>query len=167
MNINWKLRFQNKAVLTGLVGAVLLFVKQVTELFGFDLSVQLEQISGIIGAILTLLAGLGVITDPTSKGVSDSGIVQTYQQPRDSRNPDEFVEWQSVNDDLVPEMAKKEIDMFDTSKPFTDDSDEIEFDHTLYVGAEEDAPLQPITPDNAPQSKLGNEGGVDDGSTSD
>ncbi len=68
MNINWKLRFQNKAVLTGLVGAVLLFVKQVTELLGFDLSAQLEQISGIIGAVLTLLAGIGVITDPTSKG---------------------------------------------------------------------------------------------------
>lgn len=109
MNINWKLRFQNKAVLTGLVGAVLLFVKQVTELFGFDLSVQLEQISGIIGAILTLLAGLGVITDPTSKGVSDSGIVQTYQKPRDSSNADEQVEWQSNVIDYEPEQYPDEL----------------------------------------------------------
>ncbi|MGT0198257.1 phage holin [Staphylococcus aureus] len=29
------------------------------------------QASAIIGAILTLLTGIGVITDPTSKGVSN------------------------------------------------------------------------------------------------
>ena len=58
---------QNKAVLTGLVGALLLFIKQVTDLFGLDLSTQLNQASAIIGAILTLLTGIGVITDPTSK----------------------------------------------------------------------------------------------------
>lgn len=84
MDINWKLRFKNKAVLTGLVGALLLFIKQVTDLFGLDLSTQLNQASAIIGAILTLLTGIGVITDPTSKGVSDSSIAQTYQAPRDS-----------------------------------------------------------------------------------
>lgn len=55
MDINWKLRFKNKAVLTGLVGALLLFIKQVTDLFGLDLSTQLNQASAIIGAILTLL----------------------------------------------------------------------------------------------------------------
>lgn len=63
MDINWKLRFKNKAVLTGLVGALLLFIKQVTDLFGLDLSTQLNQASAIIGAILTLLTGIGVITD--------------------------------------------------------------------------------------------------------
>ncbi|EUG43599.1 TPA: phage holin, partial [Staphylococcus aureus] len=84
MDINWKLRFKNKAVLTSLVGALLLFIKQVTDLFGLDLSTQLNQASAIIGAILTLLTGIGVITDPTSKGVSDSSIAQTYQAPRDS-----------------------------------------------------------------------------------
>lgn len=50
MDINWKLRFKNKAVLTGLVGALLLFIKQVTDLFGLDLSTQLNQASAIIGA---------------------------------------------------------------------------------------------------------------------
>lgn len=132
MDINRKLRFQNKAVLTGLVSAVLLFVKQVTELFGFDLSEQLEQISGIIGAILTLLAGIGVITDPTSKGVSDSGIAKTYQQPRDSTNPDEFVEWQGVNSEMTPDKSEKELVTFDTSLPFTDDSDNVRYDVNEY-----------------------------------
>ncbi|WP_369041126.1 phage holin [Staphylococcus chromogenes] len=132
MNINWKLRFQNKAVLTGLVGAVLLFVKQVTELFGIDLSTQLEQVSGIIGAILTLLAGLGIITDPTTKGVSDTGIVQTYQKPRDSSNADEQVEWQSVQLATTPEINNKAPEEFDTSEEFTDDSEDVGFNVHQY-----------------------------------
>lgn len=45
MDINWKLRFKNKAVLTGLVGALLLFIKQVTDLFGLDLSTQLNKLA--------------------------------------------------------------------------------------------------------------------------
>ena len=79
--MNWKLRLKNKTVLTGLVGALLLFIKQVTELFGLDLTSQLEQASGLIGTILTILAGLGVIVDPTSKGVKDSGICLLYTSP--------------------------------------------------------------------------------------
>lgn len=93
--MNWKLRIKNKTVLTGLIGALLLFIKQVTELFGLDLSTQLEQISALAGTIITLLVGLGVIVDPTSKGIKDSGIVQTYTKPRDSNNVDEMVQWQN------------------------------------------------------------------------
>ncbi|MGS5802081.1 phage holin [Staphylococcus aureus] len=47
--MNWKLRFKNKTTLTALIGAVFLFVKQISEIFGFDISGQLEQLSGIIG----------------------------------------------------------------------------------------------------------------------
>lgn len=93
--MNWKLRIKNKTVLGGLIGALLLFIKQVTELFGLDLSTQLEQISALAGTIITLLVGLGVIVDPTSKGIKDSGIVQTYTKPRDSNNTDEMVQWQN------------------------------------------------------------------------
>ncbi|PTK52100.1 phage holin [Staphylococcus haemolyticus] len=111
--MNWKLRFKNKAVLTGLVGAVLLFIKQVTELFGLDLSTQLEQISGLVGAILTLLAGLGVIVDPTSKGVKDSGITKTYSKPRDENiDPVEYqrkgYEPEQWNDDFAEEVEIEE-----------------------------------------------------------
>ncbi|WP_083326946.1 phage holin [Staphylococcus sp. HMSC061G12] len=93
--MNWKLRIKNKTVLTGIIGALLLFIKQVTELFGLDLSTQLEQLSALTGTIITLLVGLGVIVDPTSKGIKDSGIVQTYTKPRDSNNTDEMVQWQN------------------------------------------------------------------------
>ena len=92
--MNWKLRFKNKTTLTALIGAVFLFVKQISEIFGFDISGQLEQLSGIIGGILTILVSLGIIVDGTTKGIKDSGIVQTYTKPRDSNNVDEMVQWQ-------------------------------------------------------------------------
>ncbi|HHA5550410.1 phage holin [Staphylococcus aureus] len=133
MDINWKLRFKNKAVLTGLVGALLLFIKQITDLFGFDLSTQLNQASAIIGAILTLLTGIGVITDPTSKGVSDSSIAQTYQTPRDSNKEEQQVTWKSSQDSsLTPELSTKAPKEYDTSQPFTDASNDVGFDVNEY-----------------------------------
>lgn len=128
--MNWKLRFKNKTVLTGLIGALLLFIKQVTELLGLDLSTQLEQISALAGTVITLLVGLGVLTDPTSKGIKDSGIVQTYTKPRDSNNVDEMVQWQ--NQAHAPEVQQFRPEQYDTSKPFVDDSDEIGFDVNQY-----------------------------------
>lgn len=133
MDINWKLRFKNKAVLTGLVGALLLFIKQVTDLFGLDLSTQLKQASAIIGAILTLLTGIGVITDPTSKGASDSSIAQTYQAPRDSNKEEQQVTWKSSQDSsLTPELSTKAPKEYDTSQPFTDASNDVGFDVNEY-----------------------------------
>lgn len=133
--MNFILRLKNKATLTAIVGAILLFIKQITEAFGVDLSAEIEQVSGLIGAIITFLVGIGVVTDPTTKGVKDSGIVQTYNKPRDSKNPDEFVEWQNVKDEnkaYAPELNEKEPKTYDTSQPFTDDDDEVECDVSDY-----------------------------------
>ena len=135
--MNFILRLKNKATLTALVGAILLFIKQITEAFGIDLSTQIEQISGLVGAVITLLVGLGVVVDPTSKGVKDSGITKTYTKPRDeNENP---VEYQKVVSDekVTPERKELSPEDFDTSEPFTDDTDEVEFDVADYEYDEE------------------------------
>ena len=135
--MNFILRLKNKATLTALVGAILLFIKQITEAFGIDLSTQIEQISGLVGAVITLLVGLGVVVDPTSKGVKDSGITKTYAKPRDE-NIDP-VEYQKVASDekVTPERKELTPTEFDTSEPFTDDTDEVEFDVADYEYDEE------------------------------
>lgn len=121
--MNFILRLKNKATLTAIVGAIFLFIKQITEAFGIDLSAQIEQVSGLVGAVITLLVGLGVVVDPTSKGVKDSGITKTYTKPRDENvNP---VEYQKDTNTLTPEE-------YDTSQPFADDTDEVEFDVADY-----------------------------------
>ncbi|WP_210146172.1 phage holin [Staphylococcus sp. GDY8P31P] len=111
--MNFILRLKNKATLTALVGAILLFIKQITEAFGIDLSAQIEQISGLVGAVITLLVGLGVVVDPTSKGVKDSGITKTYAKPRDENvNPVEYqregYEPEQWNDDFAEEVEIEE-----------------------------------------------------------
>ena len=135
--MNFILRLKNKATLTAIVGAILLFIKQITEAFGVDLSTEIEQVSGLIGAIITFLVGIGVVTDPTTKGVKDSGITKTYTKPRDE-NIDP-VEYQKVASDekVTPERKELTPTNFDTSQPFTDDSDEVEFDVADYEYDEE------------------------------
>lgn len=78
MHINWKLRLglhANKATLAALVSTIILLAQQ----FGFELP---SNISEIVNTILTLLVLLGVITDPTTKGISDSGQALDYAEPR-------------------------------------------------------------------------------------
>ncbi|MES3704006.1 phage holin [Staphylococcus arlettae] len=133
--MNFILRLKNKATLTAIVGAILLFIKQITEAFGVDLSAQIEQVSGLVGAVITLLVGLGVVVDPTSKGVKDSGIAKTYAKPRDENiNP---VEYQSNEQDLKSQIGVMTPQEYDTSEPFTDDSDEVNFDIAEYEDDEE------------------------------
>lgn len=125
--MNFILRLKNKATLTAIVGAILLFIKQITEAFGVDLSAQIEQVSGLIGAIITFLVGIGVVTDPTTVGVKDSGITKTYAKPRDE-NVDP-VEYQREGNTFTPKE-------YDTREDFSDDSDEIEFYSTLVDGGQ-------------------------------
>ncbi|MDW4271861.1 phage holin [Staphylococcus saprophyticus] len=133
--MNFILRLKNKATLTALVGAILLFIKQITEAFGVDLSAQIEQVSGLIGAIITFLVGIGVVTDPTTKGVKDSGITKTYTKPRDeNENP---VEYQSNEQDLKSQIGIMTPQEYDTTEAFTDDSDEVNFDVAEYEDDEE------------------------------
>ncbi len=111
--MNFILRLKNKATLTAIVGAILLFIKQITEAFGVDLSEQIEQVSGLIGAIITFLVGIGVVTDPTTKGVKDSGIAQTYSKPRNEQvDPVEYqskvYEPEQWNDDFAEEVEIEE-----------------------------------------------------------
>lgn len=111
--MNFILRLKNKATLTAIVGAILIFIKQITEAFGIDLSAQIEQTNGLIGAIITLLVGIGVVTDPTTKGVKDSGITKTYAKPRDeNENPVEYqkegYEPEQWNDDFAEEVEIEE-----------------------------------------------------------
>lgn len=125
--MNFILRLKNKATLTAIVGAILLFIKQITEAFGVDLSEQIEQVSGLIGAIITFLVGIGVVTDPTTVGVKDSGITKTYAKPRDE-NIDP-VEYQREGNTFTPKE-------YDTREDFSDDSDEVEFYSTLVDGGQ-------------------------------
>lgn len=73
--INWKLRLRNKATLVALGATIFLLGRQL----GIPLPANWSE---IVDTVLTLLALLGVITDPTTKGVYDSPQAMTYEEPK-------------------------------------------------------------------------------------
>lgn len=73
--INWKLRFKNKATLLAIASTVILLAQQL----GLKLP---GNIADVVNTFLTLLVLLGVVNDPTTAGVSDSGQAMDYAEPR-------------------------------------------------------------------------------------
>ena len=78
--INWKLRIKNKTFWLTLVPAVLLLVQAVSAPFGYtwDFVVLNQQLAAIINSLFAVLAILGVVNDPTTKGVGDSERALMY-----------------------------------------------------------------------------------------
>ena len=79
MNINWKLRLQNKATLTALVMAL---VDQALGVCGVVPRVSQDQVTTIIGMVINILCLLGIVVDPTTAGVGDSVRAMSYDKPK-------------------------------------------------------------------------------------
>lgn len=82
MNINWKLRFQNKTTLTAIILALVALVYQVLGLFGVVPKISQDELTTVIGMVINLLCLLGIVVDPTTAGVGDSVRVLSYDKPR-------------------------------------------------------------------------------------
>ena len=82
MNINWKLRLQNKATLTALVMALVALVYQVLSVFGVVPRVSQDQVTTIISMVINILCLLGIVVDPTTAGIGDSARAMSYDEPR-------------------------------------------------------------------------------------
>lgn len=78
MNINWKIRFQNKTFLTGLISLVVVFIYDLLQLLEIAPAVTQSAVMQVAEGILTVLGMLGVIADPTTAGLSDSKQALTY-----------------------------------------------------------------------------------------
>lgn len=82
MNINWKVRFQNKTFLTGLISLVVVFVYDLLQLLEIAPTVTQSAVMQVAEGVLTILGMVGVITDPTTAGLSDSQQAMTYDVPK-------------------------------------------------------------------------------------
>lgn len=83
MKINWKLRFQNKATLAAIITGVVAFVYQLLSLFGVTPGVSENQIAELASVGINVLCLLGIVTDPTTKGLGDSEQALTYTRPKE------------------------------------------------------------------------------------
>lgn len=84
MNINWKVRFANKQFWLSLIPALLLLIQVVAAVFGYalDLGDLGNRLLAVVNAVFAVLALLGIVTDPTTTGVSDSAQAMTYDKPK-------------------------------------------------------------------------------------
>ena len=84
MSINWKVRIKNKTFWLSAIPAILLLIQVVAAVFGYtlDLGELGNKLLDVVNAVFTLLTILGVVTDPTTSGVSDSVQALTYDTPK-------------------------------------------------------------------------------------
>ena len=78
MMINLKLRIKNKTTLTALVGTTIAFIYQILGIVGVMPAISEDQVTQLAGAVINLLAILGIVVDPTTSGVSDSKRAMGY-----------------------------------------------------------------------------------------
>lgn len=85
MRINWRARIGNKNFWLAMVPAVLLLVQVCAAPFGYewDFGVLSAQLAAIVNALFAVLAIMGIVADPTTKGMGDSEQALSYEKPKE------------------------------------------------------------------------------------
>lgn len=81
--INFQVRAKNKTFWVTFIPTVILLIQVILAVFGvaIDLSAFGDKLIDVINVVFSLLAILGVVTDPTTPGISDSENALTYTSP--------------------------------------------------------------------------------------
>ncbi len=85
MKINWTVRLKNKNFWITIIPAFLLLVQVVLHVFGvnLDLGDIGNKLLAVVDAVFVVMSILGIVTDPTTAGVSDSEQAMTYDKPKE------------------------------------------------------------------------------------
>lgn len=85
ININWEVRIKNKAFWISVIPAFFVLVHMVLKCFGidFDFTEVVNNLIDVVEALFVFLAIIGIVNDPTTKGISDSEQAMTYALPKD------------------------------------------------------------------------------------
>lgn len=83
--LNWTVRFKNKTFWISFIPAVLLLIQVVAAVFGYTLNLGGlgDRLLDVVNALFAVLALLGIVADPTTKGVGDSAQAMTYDKPKE------------------------------------------------------------------------------------
>lgn len=81
--INWKVRVRNKQFWVALIPAMIVLIQAVASVFGaeIDLGDIGNKLLAVVNAVFVVLSILGIVTDPTTPGVSDSERAKSYVIP--------------------------------------------------------------------------------------
>lgn len=83
--INWTVRLKSKTFWLTVIPALLLLVQVVAAVFGFEMELGDlgNKLLAVVNALFSVLTILGIVTDPTTAGVSDSAQALTYTEPKE------------------------------------------------------------------------------------
>lgn len=91
-DINWKVRFKNPVFWMTIIPAVTGFVYTVLGAFEIVPALSEETVLNIASMLITSLATIGVLIDPTTSGICDSALAKTYCKPRCDDTEEEAIE---------------------------------------------------------------------------
>lgn len=80
--INLSVRFKNPTWVLSFATSVISFVYVILGMFEVVPPISQDMIIQVISAVVTFLTGIGVMIDPTTKGVKDSEQVLSYTEPK-------------------------------------------------------------------------------------
>lgn len=89
MKINLKQRLKNKTFVVSLATLLLATIYQILGMFDVVPKVGEDAMTDVLMIIVNILSALGILVDPTTKGLSDSARALTYGTEDDVRQNDE------------------------------------------------------------------------------
>ena len=90
MKINIEARLKNKVFLISISVLLISIIYKVLSLFGIAPSVDENALLEVVSMVIDFLALLGVVVDPTTKGINDSERAMTYLTENDVRNTEKL-----------------------------------------------------------------------------
>ena len=91
MKINWKVRLQSGPWWLGVISAITAAVFAILDLCNVEMSVTANDIMNVATLVLMALAAIGITSDPTTKGLSDSDQALLYDKPKGKEEETEEV----------------------------------------------------------------------------
>lgn len=85
MKINWKVRINNKLFWLAFIPAMLMLIKAIANVFGYEMDlINIESdLIAVVESVFLVLGVMGIVADPTTKGLSDSENALTYEKPKE------------------------------------------------------------------------------------
>lgn len=84
MNINWKVRINNKLFWIAIIPAMIMLVQSVANVFGFTIELNMieSNLLDVVESVFMVLGIIGIVADPTTAGIGDSENALTYDTPK-------------------------------------------------------------------------------------
>ena len=81
IKINWLVRFKNITFVVPFITSIVAFIYQILSFFNIVPPVSQDNVTQCTILIINLLVTMGILVDPTTKGVGDSQQAQGYDAP--------------------------------------------------------------------------------------